>query len=355
MKDEKKKSWEEVITSTDMTHNSRRAWQTIRKLSNDPTTPNPPCLANANQVAHQLLISGQGTMPTRSKRHIHPPIQEGMPTMVHPFNEEEYKKGIAALKNNKAAGRDDLLVEQLKHLGQKANKWLPAMLNVCFTGNKIPNIWRQSKFSALLKPGKYSAILKNYIPISLLCHTYKLYERMILNRITTVVGQRLIKEQAGFWTGKSCTSQLLNLTQHIEGGYQKGMITGAAFVDLFVAYDTVNHRILIQKLYNITQDSPLCRVIQNMLSSRRFYVELNNELSRWRKQKNGMPQGSGLSPILLNIYTKWPSSPSIFRRCGNNYWRIALLTHTILQIQQSAWKPRHNPSYGIPPEEQRQR
>ena len=80
------------------------------------------------------------------------------------------------------------------------------------------------------------------------------------------------------------------------------MITGAAFVDLSAAYNTVNHRILIQKLYNTTQDSQLCRVFQNRLSNRRFYVELNNERSRWRKQKNGLP-GSVLSPILFNIYT----------------------------------------------------
>ena len=200
--------------------------------------------------------------------------------MAHPFSEEEYKKGIAALKNNKAAGRDDVLVEQLKHLGQKANKWLHTMLKVCFTGNTIPKIWRQSKIIAILKPGKDSAIPKNYRPISLLCHTYKLYERMILNRIAPVVEQRLIKEQVGFRTGKSCTSQLLNLTQHIGDGYQRGMITGAAFVDLSAADDTMNHRLLRQKLYNITQDGPLCRVIQNMLSSRRFYVELNNERSR---------------------------------------------------------------------------
>ena len=72
----------------------------------------------------------------------------------------------------------------------------------------------------------------------------------------------------------------------------------------WLLYDTVNHRLLIQKLYNTTQDSALCRVIQNMLSNRRFYAELNKERSRWRLQKNGLPQGSViLSPILFNIYT----------------------------------------------------
>ena len=59
------------------------------------------------------------------------------------------------------------------------------------------------------------------------------------------------------------------------------MIAGAA-------YDTVNYRTLIYKLYIITQDSQLCRVPPHMLSNRRFYVELNNERSRWRIQKNGL-------------------------------------------------------------------
>ena len=90
---------------------------------------------------------------------------------------------------------------------------------------------------------------------------------------------------------KSCTSQLLNLTQHNEGGYEEGMITGTTFVNPSAVFDTVDHRLLIQKLYITTLDSQLCRVIQNLLSDRRFYVELNNERSRWRIQKNGVPQG----------------------------------------------------------------
>ena len=114
-----------------------------------------------------------------------------------------------------------VLGEQLKHLGQKVNKWLHTMLNVCFTGNKILKIWRQSKIITILKPGKDSAIPKNYIPISLLCHTYKLYERMILNRIAPVAEQRLIKEQVGFRTGKSYTSQLLNPTQDYRCSFRR--------------------------------------------------------------------------------------------------------------------------------------
>ena len=71
---------------------------------------------------------------------------------------------------------------------------------------------------------------------------------MILNRIAITIEQHLIKEHAGFRPGKSCTSQLLNLTQHIEDGYQESMIIGTAFVDLSAAYDTVNHILLIQTL-----------------------------------------------------------------------------------------------------------
>ena len=223
--------------------------------------------------------------------------------MVFPFSKEDYRKGIATLKNNKAAGIDGVPVEQLKNLGPKTHKWLLPMLNNCFTHNKSPTIWRKSNIIAILKPGKDSAIPQGYWPISILCHTYKLYERLILNRIAPTIEEHLIKEQAGFRPGKSCTSQLLNLTQHIEDDYQVGKVTGTAFVDMSASYDTVNHIILIQKLYNTTQDSKLCRVMQNLLSNRRLYVELNKDCSRWRKQKNGLPKGSVLAPTLINIYT----------------------------------------------------
>ena len=81
--------------------------------------------------------------------------------------------------------------------------------------------------------------------ISLVCPTYKLYERMRLNRIAPTIELHLIKDEAGFRPGKSFTSLLLNIIQHIEDGYQESMITGTGFVDLSAAKDTVNQRLLI--------------------------------------------------------------------------------------------------------------
>ena len=79
----------------------------MRKLSNDSTSTKPQCLVNANQIAHQLLVNDRGTIPT--KRHVLPTV-EGTPSLVSAFSEEEYRKRLAALKYNKAAGIHTILV-----------------------------------------------------------------------------------------------------------------------------------------------------------------------------------------------------------------------------------------------------
>ena len=133
----------------------------------------------------------------------------------------------------------------------------------------------------LLKPGKEPSVAKSFRPISLLCHTYKLVERLILNRIAEHGDAKLIPEQAGFRPGKSCTSQLLNLMEHIKDGYDNRLITGAVFVDLSAAYDMVNHQRLLSKVLEMTGDVHLTDLIRTMLESRCFFVVLNGKKSRW--------------------------------------------------------------------------
>ena len=107
-----------MIESTDFTHSSRKACTIINKLTKDYTEPKQQCKVTANQVAHELLLNGK-----RNKLHV--PRREKMPRqtvteskLTSLFLMEDLLHGVKALKNNKAAGLDDMLCEQIKHVGE---------------------------------------------------------------------------------------------------------------------------------------------------------------------------------------------------------------------------------------------
>ena len=54
--------------------------------------------------------------------------------------------------------------------------------------------------------------------------------------------------QFGFRSKKSTASAILYFTEHIRQSLNSGQITGAIFIDLRKAFDTVNHHILLNKL-----------------------------------------------------------------------------------------------------------
>ena len=78
----------------------------------------------------------------------------------------------------------------------EAKKWLLQLYNQCLATRKLPKIWKKAHVTALLKPGKDPSLPKSYRPISLLSHTYKLFERLILNRVAPVIDERLLSKLA---------------------------------------------------------------------------------------------------------------------------------------------------------------
>ena len=78
--------------------------------------------------------------------------------------------------------------------------------------------------------------------------------------------------------------------------------TGAMLMDLSKAFDTINHELLIAKLYPYGFSKDALKLIHSYLSGRWQRTKINKSFSSWSALLKGVPQGSVLGPILFNIY-----------------------------------------------------
>ena len=78
--------------------------------------------------------------------------------------------------------------------------------------------------------------------------------------------------------------------------------TVGVFIDLSKAFDTVDHKILLQKLENYGLRGSVLKWFTSYLENRRQFVYLNNSCSRNLKVTCGVPQGSILGFLLFMLY-----------------------------------------------------
>ena len=96
---------------------------------------------------------------------------------VPPIMTSEVKKTLKEMKN-KAPGVDNLTSDIMKLEGEESVKQLTKMFNQILATKKIPAEWKEAKMIILHKKGDMRDI-KNYRPISLLSHMYKLFTRIL--------------------------------------------------------------------------------------------------------------------------------------------------------------------------------
>ena len=181
------------------------------------------------------------------------------------------------------------------------------IFNLSWSTHTFPSAWKQSTIIPILKPGKPSDSPSSYRPISLTSCTSKLFERMVLGRLTYFLELHdiLSPVQAGFRPGRSTVDQVLLLSQSIADSFHQskpGARTVLATVDFAKAFDSVWHSALLSKLLSL--DLPLCFVewIRSYLSDRRSKVRICNSYSRPFRLRRGVPQGSVLGPVLFSLY-----------------------------------------------------
>jgi hypothetical protein len=137
-------------------------------------------------------------LPPSSTPHLPVPIE------IAPFSFQEIAQALAFFKKAKATGPDRIPLDLLKLLDTTNLLIVLEASNDAHIKGELPTSWTLAKMICLFKK-EDSSLPEDYQPFSLLDAFYKLYARVILNRIQVPVDQQFRKTQYGFRAARSKT------------------------------------------------------------------------------------------------------------------------------------------------------
>jgi len=112
----------------------------------------------------------------------------------------------------------------------------------------------------------------------------------------------LYKFQFGFRKQYSTNHAIISLVEKIRNALSSGNVIIGVFLDLKKAFDTVNHDILLKKLFAYGIRGNILKWFQSYLQNRKQYIYLNKIKSDTKSINCGVPQGSVLGPLLFILY-----------------------------------------------------
>ena len=210
---------------------------------------------------------------------------------------------ISILKPHKGTGPNSLPTQILLMLKDEIGYPLSIIFNISVNTGTFPDLLKLSETIPIYKKGS-KIETSNYRPISLLSNINKLFEKMMYNRVYSFLESNkcIYNLQFGFRSKHSTNHTLIEITEKIRCALDNHESTCGVFIDLQKAFDTVNHKILIDKLNYYGIRGVTNRWFKSYLYDRTQYVSIQGYKSDTRPIQHGVPQGSVLGPLLFLIY-----------------------------------------------------
>ncbi len=225
------------------------------------------------------------------------------PFMFDVMTELDIGELLDNMSVNKSTGIDGVPIGFLQMARNLLVKLIINIMNKSLTTMIVPDGWKKACITPLYKAGDRTEP-GNYRPIAFLPAACKLLEQVVHIHVTEYFKDHslLSEAQFGFRKGFSTNTCILHLLDHIYKNIDVGNLTGAVFLDLKKAFDTVDHRILLQKLHKYGIIGQSNKWFENYLTDRTQVAKVNRVVSTPRQVQYGVPQWSILGPLLFIIY-----------------------------------------------------
>jgi hypothetical protein len=177
---------------------------------------------------------------------------------------------------------------------------LHAMIQQAWTGETLPRSWTEGVLCPVYKKGD-KLDCNNYRGICLLNVTYKVFAKILDDRLLSHANSAVQHYQAGFQSGKSTTDQLFALRQILEKCNEFNITTHHLFIDFKAAYDTIIRIEVYVGMSELNFPTKLIRLTKATLTIVTCCVKIQNDCSESFETRQGLRQGDVLSTLLFNV------------------------------------------------------
>ena len=179
------------------------------------------------------------------------------------------------------------------------------LVNLSFTQGSFCKDWKHAIVKPLMKKHGDDTSLSNYRPVSNLSFVSKVCEKAALSQLSEHINQNCLLPpcQSAYRKGYSTETALVKVVNDLLLSTDQGSITLMVMLDLSAAFDTVDHKILLNVLeenFGVKGDAKSW--FDNYLRPRCQSIQIHNELSKKYDMKQGVPQGSCMGPVLFTVY-----------------------------------------------------
>ncbi len=156
---------------------------------------------------------------------------------------------LKSLKASKSAGPDNLPPRLIKDGSEQIAAPLCFLANKSLLSGLFPNSEKCARVTPIYKSGEKSNF-DNYRPISVLNALSKVLEKIVHTQLSEYLetNKLLSDAQYGFRRNRSTQHAVTLFLDHIRSNMDASCCTGALYMDLRKAFDTVHHGNLLSKL-----------------------------------------------------------------------------------------------------------